>query len=324
MQRPVPSRSMTESKSAARSGAQVAGSPSGFLNVDKAAGATSMDVVRRIKRASQMKRVGHGGTLDPIATGVIPICIGQATRMMEYLVDSTKEYRGTIELGVETDTYDALGEVKARKDPSPVTAEDVELAIGSFHGVIEQVPPMYSALKRGGKRLYDLARAGIEVERKPRQVEVHSIELVRWETPEATVQLTCGRGFYVRSLAHDLGQQMGYGGHLKELTRLRSGPFRLSEAMTIDEAEQSFADESWRDRLYPPDVVVAKMRAAIVGSRLERRIRHGQSISEALRIPFSQPNEQCRVYSTDGRFIAILAFAASAGQWRPERVFDNR
>ena len=295
---------------------------SGILNIDKPAGATSMDVVRRIKRASNVKRVGHGGTLDPVATGVIPICLGQATRMMEYLVDGTKEYRCTIELGVETDTYDSLGTVTARADASGVSRQDVEDALTSFQGVIDQVPPMFSALKKGGKRLYDLARSGIEVDREPRRVEVIDIRLVDWAPSSATVEVTCGRGFYMRSLAHDLGEGLGCGGHLSSLTRLRSGPLRLEDAIGVEEAEERFDDGTWRECVQPPDVVVGKMPAAIVGRQVEDRLRHGRPFSGSLRMPFMGPNEQCRVYSTDGRFLAIVSFDASAGDWKPQRVFN--
>ena len=280
-----------------------------------------MDVVRRIKRATRQKRVGHGGTLDPIASGVVPICIGQATRMMEYLIDGTRDYRAQIEFGVETDTYDTAGEVTERSDPSSVTRQDVARALMAFRGSIEQVPPMYSALKRQGKRLYELARAGIEVERKPRKVEVQSIELLDWLPPVVTLEVVCGRGFYVRSLAHDLGQALGCGGHLKALVRLRSGPFRSSEAMPLEVAENKLAEDTWRELLYPPDVVVRHMRAAIVGERLEEIIRHGRALPPGLRIPFSRPGEQCRVYGVDGRFIGVLSFEASIGQWQPQRIF---
>ena len=165
----------------------------GILNVDKPYGITSMEVVRRIKRGTGLRKVGHGGTLDPVATGVIPVCLGRATRVMEYLVAGTKEYRTTIELGVSTDTYDALGEVTDQADSSGVTAAQVERSLESFVGVIDQVPPMYSALKRQGKRLYDLARAGIHVEREPRSVETSRVKLVEWSPPTATVEVTCGR-----------------------------------------------------------------------------------------------------------------------------------
>ena len=293
----------------------------GILNVDKPPGITTMDVVRRMKRASGQKRVGHGGTLDPVATGVVAVCFGQATRMMEYLVSSTKDYLATIELGTETDTYDALGEVVQTADPSSVTRGDVEEALESFKGSVMQVPPMFSALKREGKRLYDLARAGIEVEREPRKVEVTSIEVVDWSPPTVTVEVTCGRGFYVRSLAFDLGQKLGCGGHLRSLSRLRSGPFKLSEALSLEEAERRFKDGTWSEAVHAPDVVVGHMRAAVVGKRVEDMIRNGQSLPQGLRIPFSRPNEECRVYTADGAFLAIMSFNASSGRWQPDRVF---
>lgn len=294
----------------------------GILNIDKPYGITSMEVVRRIKRASGMKRVGHGGTLDPVATGVVPICFGHATRVMEYLVGGTKDYRSVIELGVTTDTYDALGQVTGGEDPSGATLADVERSLLSFKGVTMQVPPMYSALKRGGKRLYELARAGIEVEREPRKVEVFRIEVLEWSPPSVTVEVSCGRGFYMRSLAFDLGSALGCGGHLKSLVRLRSGPFQISDALTLCEAEDRFADGTWREALYAPDSVLTDLRAVIVGSRLQEMIAHGRPIPPGMRVPFSRPEERCRVYGTDGRFLAILAFDASAGQWRPDKVFS--
>jgi len=296
----------------------------GILNIDKPADITSMDVVRRVKRASGHKRVGHGGTLDPIATGVIPICMGQATRMMEYLIEGTKEYRGSVELGVETDTYDAVGKVTKKIDPSHVTLRDVESALPSFRGTIQQVPPMYSALKRQGRRLYELARAGIHVERSPRRVEVLSVEILDWSPPIVELQITCGRGFYMRSLAHDLGQSLGCGGHMKNLVRQRSGPFHISEALSLKELEQRFAGGTWRESLYAPDQVVRHMRTVIVGRPLEELIRQRRYLPIGLRIPFSRPDEQCRVYGTDGRFIAIMSFNASKGLWQRSRVFSLR
>ena len=295
----------------------------GVLNIDKPAGMTSMDVVRRIKRASRQKRVGHGGTLDPIATGVVAICLGQATRMMEYLIDDTRHYAGQIELGVETDTYDAMGEVTSRKSPAAVTLQDVEHALEAFKGDIEQVPPMYSALKIQGRRLYHLARAGVEVERAPRKMQVSEIELLDWTPPVVAVEVACGRGFYMRSLAHDLGQMLGCGGHLKALTRLRTGPFKLSDALALEEAEQRLQQDGWEGVVYPPDMVVRHLRAAIVGEQHEEMIRHGRPLPAGLRIPFSRPNEQCRAYALDGTFIAVLYFNASRGQWQPDRVFPR-
>lgn len=294
----------------------------GILNIDKPPGMTSMDVVRRVKRAIRQKRVGHGGTLDPIATGVIAIFLGQATRMMDYLIEGAKEYRGTVELGVETDTYDTAGEVTATGDASSVTMQDIENALVAFRGAIRQVPPMYSALKRDGKRLYELARAGVEVEREARKVEVMGIKLLDWTPPVVELTVTCGRGFYMRSLAHDLGRALGCGGHLKSLVRLRNGPFKVSEAMTLEDAEQSLADGDLRDSLHAPDTVVSHMGAAIVGKRLEETIRSGRPMPQGLRIPSSMPAQHCRVYGTDGRFVAIMTFDASLGQWQPRKVFN--
>ena len=294
----------------------------GMINVNKPAGMTSMDVVRRIKRASRQKRVGHGGTLDPFASGVIPICLGQATRMMEYLIEGTRTYRAVVELGVETDTYDIEGAVTGKGDASGVTLRDIEAAAASFKGNIEQVPPMYSALKRQGRRLYELAREGIEVERKPRHVEVMSIEVLGWSPPLVDLQVHCGRGFYMRSLAYDLGKYLGCGGHLRNLVRLGSGAFHVSDAVALEEAERSFEDGTWERRLHPLDMVVGHLRAAIVGRRIEEMFRHGRPLPGGLHIPHGRPREHCRVYSIDGRFVAVMTFDPSAGSWQPDRVFN--
>ncbi len=294
----------------------------GILNIDKPYGMGSMDVVRRIKRASGLKRVGHGGTLDPVATGVIPVCIGQATRVMEYLVDGTKEYRAEVELGTETDTYDAMGQVTGREDPSHVTLDDINGALEEFRGVIQQVPPMYSALKLKGKRLYELARAGIEVEREPRRVEVLGIEAQAWSPPVVTLEVSCGRGFYMRSLAYDLGRALGCGAHLKGLVRLRTGPFKISGSLSLTDAEQSFEDGTWREAMHAPDSVLGNMRVFIVGRLAEDMIRDGRPVPSGPRIPPMAPGEECRAYSVDGRFVAIVAFDAAVRQWRPSKVFS--
>ena len=294
----------------------------GILNIDKPYGITSMEVVRQVKRASGQKRVGHGGTLDPVATGVIPVCLGQATRVMEYLVDGTKEYRAVIELGVTTDTYDALGQVTREQDASGVSLADVEAALQSFVGTIQQVPPMYSALKRQGKRLYQLARAGIEVEREPRTVEVSRIDVVDWSPPLVTAEVGCGRGFYMRSLAYDLGEALGCGGHLKGLVRLRSGPFKVADAVALSDTPQMFEDGTWRGSLQAPDVVLQSLHVAIAGQRLRDAIVHGRPLPPAFRAPTADAEGRCRVYGTDGAFICVLRREASTGQWRSDKVFS--
>ena len=295
----------------------------GILNIDKPHGMTSMQVVRRIKRAGGFKRVGHAGTLDPIATGVIPVCFGQATRMMEYLLDGAKRYSGEIHLGVSTDTYDAVGEVVAETDASAITSDQVRSALMQFQGEISQVPPMYSALKRDGKRLYDLARKGIEVEREPRPVSVYGIDLTAWEPPMATVKVDCGRGFYMRSLAHDLGEILGCGGHLKSLVRIKTGPFHIDEAVTLEEAEFGFEDGSWADLVYSPDIALESLRTIIAGHRTQDAVRNGRPLPPEVSFRPVQSDERCRVYSADGEFLAIARFDPDRQRWVPDKVFQT-
>ena len=293
----------------------------GILNIDKPYGITSMDVVRRVKRASRQRRVGHAGTLDPVATGVIPVCLGQATRLMEDLINGSKTYRADVELGASTNTYDALGDITAHSDASAVSRADVEHSLQAFIGDIMQTPPMYSALKRDGKRLYELARAGVQVELEPRPVTVHAIDLQDWTPPIATIQVRCGRGFYMRSLAHDLGQALGCGGYLKTLERLHCGGFSIADSVSLEEIEERFADGSWQDAAHAPDAPLLSLPAVILGKPNEDMIRNGRSID---RPPADTPpadGERSRAYTADGRFLATLLYDAPLRQWRPEKVF---
>jgi len=295
---------------------------SGILNVDKPYGITSMELVRRVKRASHQKRVGHTGTLDPIATGVLPICLGQATRMMEYLVDDIKIYRTVVELGVNTDTYDALGKMTSRTESVNFSRAEVTDALMKFKDINFQVPPMFSALKKEGKRLYDLARAGIEVERKPRSVEVFDLSLIDWEPPLVKFDVTCGRGFYVRSLAYDLGVELKCGGHLKNLVRLKSGPFHQTDSVPLEEIEKGFKDDDWMDFIYNPDHALYKMKAAIVSGHTEKMIRDGRILNQKFGMAGGITEEKLRVYTEDGRFIGIIIFDSIIKSWRPHKVFS--
>ena len=296
-------------------------SPDGILILDKPPGISSMEAVRRIKRASRVRRVGHAGTLDPMATGVIPICIGRATRLMEYMLDSSKEYVGEVRLGISTDSYDAEGQITGRADPSGVRREAIEDTLNSFLGHIEQVPPMFSALKRKGKRLYELARQGIEVEREPRAMTVHSIRLADWNPPVATVRIECSRGFYMRSLAHDIGVRLGCGAHLKSLIRLRTGRFRIADAVSIEDAQRSFENGSWPELLISPDSVLGDLRAIIVGERERASIQNGRPVPLSKDDSPSRADEQFRAYSLDGDFLAIMRLDAPSRRWRPTKVF---
>jgi tRNA pseudouridine55 synthase len=293
----------------------------GILNVDKPAGQSSHDVVERVRSLTHVRRVGHAGTLDPLATGVLVVCVGRtATRVVEYLMGDTKSYRTDIRLGVVTDTFDAEGEVIARS-PVDVDRNSFERALGYFRGTIEQVPPMYSAVKHQGKPLYRLARQGIEVERKPRRVEVERLDLVAWEPHgRCTLEIVCSHGTYVRVLVHDLGQKLGCGAYVTGLTRLASGSFRLENAVTLEQFAQAARDGCWTDLLQSVDEALAdKFPALHLGASEARRLCSGQSLPNGKRL--AGDTTLARVYGPRGRFIALAAHEPQEGVWRPKKVF---
>ena len=289
----------------------------GILNVDKPPQVTSHDVVQRIRRASKQRRVGHAGTLDPLATGVLLVCLGKATRVAEYLVDGRKRYRARAVLGVATDTYDREGKVTSRVPCPELNAADLEAVLQTFLGRTEQVPPMYSAVKVNGHPLYRLARNGMTVERKARPIEVYEIQLLEWSLPELVFELECSRGTYVRSLVHDLGQSLACGAHLTELTRLSSGSFRLEDSVSLEVAERSFADGSWRDLLHPIDEALLSIPAVKLTTEEALSVGYGQRIR--LREPVE--GKLCRAYGPEGRLVALLRPDGATGFWRPHKVF---
>lgn len=293
----------------------------GVLDLHKLEGSTSMDVVRIVKRLTHVKRVGHAGTLDPIATGVLPVCLGQATRLMEYLVDHHKIYRAEFRLGAATDTHDAYGTVVSEQDPSGITRSQVEALFPSFMGDIQQLPPMFSALKRDGKRLYELARAGVEVERPTREVSVYSLSLVDWSPPVATIEVECGRGLYVRTLVHDIGAMLGCGAHLSALIRLKVGPFTVDDAVTPDVFEEAVEAGTWEDLLSPPDIALLGHESVTVAASAEEQFRHGQAIPLPDATMYARHLELRRAYTADGRFLGVLRFNRAEGIWQPEKVF---
>jgi len=294
----------------------------GFLNLYKPPRITSMEAVRQARNLTGQRRVGHGGTLDPVAEGVLPICFGQATRLMEYLVDSVKHYRMTVYLGISTDTYDSEGTVTSRRDPSGVTLADVEAALQQFQGIFEQVPPMYSALKKGGQRLYELARKGLEVEREPRKVEIKRIEVVEFRPPEVVLDVESGRGAYMRSLAHDLGEALGCGGHLANLVRRRSGPFHIEDAVSLEELKTACREDTWQALLKPIDFVVLHMKAITVGRSAEKLIRNGQAVDLGAASLYASHMESYRAYNAQGQFLGILRLDKARGLWKPYKIFQ--
>jgi tRNA pseudouridine55 synthase len=296
----------------------------GFLNVYKPSGITSMDALRQIKRITgQRQKVGHAGTMDPLAHGVLPICFGQATRLMEYVVGGVKRYQMEVELGTSTTTYDAEGEVINTRDASNITRGKVEAALEPFIGSVEQTPPMYSAIKVKGQRLYKLARAGLEVEREARRVEIYDIQLVSFASPKLVLRVECGRGVYMRSLAHDLGEALGCGAYVTNLQRQYSGGFPIEESLTLEQLEAAVADEptGWQKYLYPVDWALRELRSITVSTHAEERLRQGQSVSLGRSGQQAGYLEQFRAYTSDGRFLALVRCDRSANAWQPVKVF---
>jgi tRNA pseudouridine55 synthase len=292
----------------------------GIINVNKPAGETSFHVVARLKRLTGEKRVGHAGTLDPIATGVLPVCFGQATRIAEFLSNNSKTYLAQIELGITTDTFDREGKVVERSDTGDITKAHIEEALASFRGVIEQVPPAFSALKQGGRRSYELARAGVPVELKPRRVEITRLELVSCQLPLIEIEVDCSKGTYIRSLANDIGRLLGCGAYLKGLTRIKCGPYSILDALSLDEIEDAFAKDTWKDIIHPVDSPLSSWKAIVVGKKTELDLRNGRPLSVD---EFDQPqDEYCRAYDLDGNFLAVLRFIREKRQWHPEKVFS--
>jgi len=292
----------------------------GILNINKPPGKTSFGVVAMVRRLSGERRVGHSGTLDPDATGVLPVCLGRGTRIVEFLVDTTKVYRGEIELGITTDTYDGSGKITRRGDPSKIDRVQVESALGAFRGTIRQTPPMYSAVKYRGKRLYTLARAGIEVKRKSRTVKIHRLELVDWQPPVVTIEVECGKGTYIRSLAHDLGQALGCGAHLKSLVRTRCGLFDIKDAVSMPQLEEAFQQGYWEQFVYPVDIVLQDYQAVVVDYEVEEAIKNGSPVVLEKDSKGSSRQKYCRAYTVDGRFLAILRHMPDKGVWQPKKV----
>jgi tRNA pseudouridine55 synthase len=283
---------------------------SGVLVVDKPQGITSFDVVARVRRAYSERRVGHAGTLDPMATGVLPVCLGEATKLVPFLQDGDKEYAAELRLGVTTDTQDADGAVTATRDVA-VSRAQLDALLPSFTGRILQLPPMHSALRVGGKRLYELARQGVEVERQPRPVDVHELRVVDFAPPHLALHVRCGKGTYIRALAADLGQALGCGAHLTSLRRTRVGAFDVSGAVSVE-------------ALPLPLVTLADALAGLPSLRIEeadiRDIRDGKiKTIERLEAPPGSVG-WVRLLRPDGSLLAVAE--AEDGRLRLERVFS--
>jgi tRNA pseudouridine55 synthase len=307
----------------------------GFLNIDKPAGMTSHDVVARVRQLARQKRVGHAGTLDPAATGVLVVALGIATRLIEYVQDATtKRYHAIVRLGVTTTTDDAEGEVLDTAPIPPLDLAALEAVLARFRGPIMQTPPMYAALHHEGRRLHELARAGVVVERAARQVTIERLELLDWSPPTLTLDITCGKGTYIRALARDLGAALGCGAHLQALRRTAVGAFVTEDAVPLDalipdretggrgdkEIDHSvrlapLRPVSLSEALLAPERAVDDWPAISVSAEGARQLRNGQTIPCA-----GAEGERRRAHGPDGRLLALLARVDD--RWKPEKVFD--
>ena len=247
----------------------------GFLVIDKAVDMTSHDVVAIIRRTLGQKKVGHTGTLDPFATGVLPLALGEGTKAIPFLDESRKEYRAVMRLGEATDTQDLTGRVISRNDWQQIDPAGIQAVAGQFIGTIPQLPPMFSALKRNGVPLYKLARQGVDVERKPRDVEIVSLDVERIDLPDVTFNVVCSRGTYVRTLAADIGQRLGCGAHLRELRRIRSGPFVITDAVTIAQVAEAAAGNKLEQLVVSPLAALGHLPELQLTARGEAKVGHG-------------------------------------------------
>ncbi len=287
----------------------------GILVIDKPCGPTSHDIVDAVRQILRERKVGHTGTLDPVATGVLPLVIGSATKIARYLTGGDKTYQATFRLGVSTSTLDGEGEV-TRERPVTVSDAQVRAVLADFVGDIEQIPPMYSAKKVDGKRLYELARQGVEVEREPKKVQVRSLEVHSLALPDVTIEVRCSAGTYVRVLAHDVGERLGCGAHLCQLRRVAAGPFTIADAVSFAELEA--APEQARGRLLPVARGLTDAPRIEVPSHLAKRIRNGYQLTvgdlRALDVPAFVLEQIVVLWRDDGAPLAVARALCDAGQ----------
>ena len=303
----------------------------GVINIYKIKGFTSHDVVAKLRGIIKQKKIGHTGTLDPDATGVLPVCLGSATKLCDMLTDKEKEYIAKVQLGVITDTQDMTGTVLSYKEVN-VSEEEVTEAIGSFVGPYEQVPPMYSALKVNGKKLYELAREGKEVERKARPVAIHYIEILEMALPEITIKVGCSKGTYIRTLCHDLGQKLGCGAAMASLERTKSGQFSLDTAITLAELEEKIKEagehrgEILQSMVIPVDQMFSELSELRLLPEWERLVQNGNSFEEKnLKKEFWEKDrkdkKRYRVYISENIFMGVYEYRKAEKKFGPVKMF---
>lgn len=294
----------------------------GIINIHKEAGFTSHDVVAKMRGICRQKKIGHTGTLDPQATGVLPVCLGSATKLCDMLTDKDKEYVAELLLGQVTDTQDTTGQV-LEEHPVTVSEEDVRAAIMSFVGDYAQVPPMYSALKVNGKKLYELAREGKEVERAARPVHIAEIEILDMTLPVVKIRVACSKGTYIRTLCNDIGARLGCGGTMQSLVRTRVGNFRLDEAVTLSRLEEIRDADRLEELLLPVDRVFMECPALHIQEKWRKLLDNGNSFyaNQTVENCTYPVGEWVRVYREDGSFAGVYAYDAGRKWYKPVKMF---
>ncbi|MBN2555877.1 MAG: tRNA pseudouridine(55) synthase TruB [Anaerolineales bacterium] len=287
----------------------------GIMIVDKPVGPTSHQIVAMVRRGTGIRKVGHAGTLDPRASGVLVLCLGAATRLSEYLSTSTKRYEAVIRFGISTETYDSEGPVIQDTGKAP-TLKQIESVLDEFRGEIMQVPPPYSAIKIKGKKAYELARQGKEVELEARSVTIHVLKIQRYERPDLAIEIECTAGTYIRSLAHDIGERLGSGAHLASLRRTKAGPFVIEDAEPLPKLEVGFVTNKWEKYLRPATDALPDLLEVVVGEEELAMLYNGHRIPRTV-----ETEEIAKALGPDGDLVAILEPIQDSGEWHPAKVF---
>lgn len=291
----------------------------GIIVIHKEKGFTSHDVVAKLRGILHMKKIGHTGTLDPDATGVLPVALGKGTKLVDLLTDKEKTYEAVLHLGITTDTQDMSGTVLEEKQVS-VTEEEVKEVLKGFQGEQMQVPPMYSALKLNGKKLYELAREGKTVERKARPVCFYEITPLEIALPLIKIRVTCSKGTYIRTLCHDVGQRLGCGGCMEELLRTKVGRFSLEESYTLGEVERAVQDGTISEMIHPVEAVLADYPAIYADSYGDRLLQNGNPLSDNL-VSLQHKEGWVRMYASDGTFTGIFQWDKGKKKYYPVKMF---
>lgn len=295
----------------------------GVLLLDKAAGSSSNDVLIKAKRLLNAQKAGHTGTLDPFATGLLPLCFGEATKFSQDLLEADKTYETVVHLGVSTNTGDTEGEVLQRLEVN-VTREQIDAVVAKFRGEIDQVPPMYSALKRDGKPLYEYARAGVVLEREARRVVIHALDVLDYQAPYLRLRVTCSKGTYIRVLGEDIGSALGCGAHLQALRRTQVGALTLDNAITLD-ALAAVPDAERERKLSPVDALLSTFPQVRLPEAFAKRFLHGQRIALGKEgLPYPQYQGRTRVYSAESERLLGTAQLMEYGILAPERLIAER